>query len=91
MPAPPRPDMPGPQPVEETKVSNLSPAGKGAALFLQRSNGETGDSVFKFVMLLCGLSVLAMMVLIVYELMLRSGPPGTPSDLSSSLGAIGIR
>ena len=74
MPAPRRPDMPGPQPIAETKVSDLSPAGKATALFLQKSSGETGDSVFKFAMLLCGLSVLAMLVLIVYELMLRSGP-----------------
>jgi phosphate transport system permease protein len=74
MSAPLRPDMPGPQPVEATKVSGLSPAGKQALLFLREGTGETGDRIFKFTMLLCGLSVLAMMVLIVYELTLRSGP-----------------
>jgi phosphate transport system permease protein len=36
--------------------------------------GETGDSIFKIAMLLCGCAVLATLVLIVYELVLRSGP-----------------
>jgi phosphate transport system permease protein len=66
--------MPGPQPVEATKVSDASHGARQAALFLRESTGEIGDRIFKFTMLLCGLSVLAMMVLIVYELMLRSGP-----------------
>jgi phosphate transport system permease protein len=66
--------MPGPQPVEATKVSELSAKQREGAVFLRESSGEIGDRVFKFVMLLCGLSVLAMLVLIVYELMLRSGP-----------------
>jgi phosphate transport system permease protein len=65
--------MPGPQPVEATQVSGLPPAGKAAPL-LYGGGGETGDRVFKFAMLLCALSVLALLVLIVYELMLRSGP-----------------
>jgi phosphate transport system permease protein len=68
----PRPDMPAPQPVEATKVSSLPPAGKPAVHFLRGSNGETGDRVFKFAMLLCGLAVLGMLVLIVYELMRNS-------------------
>jgi phosphate transport system permease protein len=66
--------MPGPQPVEATKVSGLPPAEKQAAPLLRGGSGETGDRIFKFAMLLCGLSVLAMLVLIVYELTLRSGP-----------------
>ena len=74
IPALPRPDMPAPQPVEATKVSNLPPAGRQAALFLRVTTGETGDRLFKFAMLLCGLAVLATLGLIVYELMLRSGP-----------------
>ncbi len=41
---------------------------------LRGSSGELGDAIFKAAMLLCGLSVLAMLVLIVYELTLRSGP-----------------
>ncbi len=71
--APRRSDMPGPQPVEATKVSGLSPAARQAQPFLHGATGETGDHIFKFAMLLCGLAVLATLVLIVYELVLRSG------------------
>jgi phosphate transport system permease protein len=70
----PRPDMLAPQPVEVTKVSDLPPTGKQAAPPLRGTSGETGDRLFKFAMLLCGLAVLAMLGLIVYELVLRSGP-----------------
>jgi phosphate transport system permease protein len=69
----PRPDMPAPQPVEVTKVSSLPPAGSQAPLSLRGTTGETGDRIFKLAMLLCGLAVLGMLVLIVYELVLRSG------------------
>jgi len=65
--------MPAPQPVEATKLSSL-PAGRQAEPFLRGSRGETGDQVFKVAMLLCGLAVLATLALIVYELVLRSGP-----------------
>ena len=40
---------------------------------LRGASGETGDRIFKFAMLMCGLAVLGMLVLIVYELVLRSG------------------
>src|SRR5271169_2153991 len=70
----PRPDMPAPQPVEATKLSSLPEAGRQGEPFLRGSRGETGDRIFKVAMLLCGLAVLATLVLIVYELMLRSGP-----------------
>src|ERR1700675_3088198 len=73
LPARPRPDMPSPQPIESTKVSGLSTARIGSAHFF-RASGETGDQVFKVAMLLCGLAVLGTLVLIVYELVLRSGP-----------------
>jgi phosphate transport system permease protein len=66
--------MPTPQPVEATKVSGLPPTGGEVAPFLRGTSGETGDRIFKFAMLVCGLAVLAILVLIVYELMLRSGP-----------------
>jgi phosphate transport system permease protein len=69
----PRPDMPAPQPVEVTKVSSLPPAGRQAAPSLRGTGGETGDRIFKFAMRLCGLAILGMLVLIVYELVLRSG------------------
>ena len=68
-----RPNMRGPQPVEATKVSALPPTGARARLLLPAPTGETGDRIFKFVMLLCGLAVLATLALIVYQLVLRSG------------------
>jgi phosphate transport system permease protein len=69
----PRPDMPAPQPVEAKKVSELASDGRRAVKLLGPT-GEVGDQVFKIAMLLCGLAVLGTLVLIVYELVLRSGP-----------------
>jgi phosphate transport system permease protein len=66
--------MRGPQPVDATKVSALPPTGVRARSLLPATTGETGDRIFKFVMLLCGLAVLATLALIVYQLVLRSGP-----------------
>jgi phosphate transport system permease protein len=63
--------MPGPQPVEETKVTAKSEP--SAALLLNVSGGETLDRIFKGAMTACGLAVLAVLVLIVYELVTRSG------------------
>src|ERR1700751_4489756 len=64
-----RPDMPGPQPVAATKVTSMTaqvtPVGKA-------SDGELPDRVFRSAITACGLSVLALLVLIVYELMSRS-------------------
>jgi phosphate transport system permease protein len=66
-----RPDMTGPQPVELTKVTA---ARVSEAVPLSRaSSGEVPDRIFRFAMLACGLSVLGVLVLIVYELVLRSG------------------
>jgi phosphate transport system permease protein len=70
-PAFPRPDMPGPQPVEEAKV--MSPAAGRSSLLLHTSGGEFQDRIFQWAMTLCGAAVLGVLVLIVYELMLRSG------------------
>src|SRR5580658_7652254 len=70
----PRPDMPSPQPIDAVKVSDLRSHGKQPSLLVRGTSGETGDRVFKFGMLLCGLAVLATLGLIVYELVLRSGP-----------------
>jgi phosphate transport system permease protein len=61
-----------PQPIEETKLSQVSTGRKMS--ILSGSSGEIGDRIFKFVMLLCGLAVLGTLVLIVYQLVLRSGP-----------------
>lgn len=68
-----RPDMPGPQPVETNNVS-AGPVAVRPILPVRASSGETGDKIFKFAMLLCGLAVLGTLALIVYELILRSGP-----------------
>ena len=66
--------MPAPQPVEVTKVSTPPPAGQQARSGLRGENGEVGDRVFQLVMVACGLAVLGVLALIVYELVLRSGP-----------------
>jgi phosphate transport system permease protein len=69
----PRPDMPSPQPIEVTKVSDFSMQRKQASPSPQGGRRDVGDRVFRFIMLLCGLAVLATLALIVYELILRSG------------------
>src|SRR5580693_8638305 len=61
-----RPDMPGPQPVVETKV--MSPAAGRPSPLRRVSGGEVPDSIFRYAMALCGLAVLGVLVLIVYEL-----------------------
>src|SRR5580658_8570516 len=66
----PRPDMPGPQPVEQTKVTSASTVRE--APLLHTSGGEVQDRVFKSAMILCGLAVLGILGLIVYELVSRS-------------------
>lgn len=58
--------MPGPQPVEETKVTNV-PAHPAAPL-LHASGGEVPDRIFQSAMTACGLAILGILVLIVYEL-----------------------
>jgi phosphate transport system permease protein len=66
-PALPRPDMPGPQPIEGAKVTSapVSPA----TPLLRAAGGEIPDRIFKGAMTACGLAVLGMLVLIVYELL----------------------
>ena len=61
-----RPDMLGPQPVDATTVT--SAATQRAPLF-QTSSGEIPDRIFKSLITACGLAVLGVLVLIVYELM----------------------
>jgi phosphate transport system permease protein len=65
-----RPDMPGPQPVEHTKVTGA--LGAESALPLLRAPSELPDRIFQAAMLACGLAVLGLLVLIVYELVTRS-------------------
>jgi phosphate transport system permease protein len=62
-----RPDMPGPQPVEHTMVTSAV-AGQSTPL-LKASTSELPDRIFKAAMTTCGLAVLGVLVLIVYELM----------------------
>ncbi len=63
--------MPGPQPVAETKVTSV-PA-QGAASSLRGSGEEIPDRIFKSAMTACGLAVVGVLVLIVYELIAGSG------------------
>jgi len=58
--------MPGPQPVEGTKVTSVSAA--SAAPLLQAPGGEVPDRIFRSAMTICGLAILGVLVLIVYEL-----------------------
>ncbi len=58
--------MPGPQPVEGTKVT--SAAAQAATPLLKTSSGEVPDRIFKSAMTLCGLAVLGVLILIVFEL-----------------------
>ncbi|PYX27987.1 MAG: phosphate ABC transporter permease subunit PstC [Acidobacteria bacterium] len=60
-----------PQAVAQTKVT-AAPVARTTPL-LDASGGEFLDRIFWFAMLACGLAVLGILVLIVYELVLRSG------------------
>jgi len=62
--------MPGPQPVESTNVASTT--AQQVAL-LQSSSSEVPDRVFKSAITACGLAVLGVLVLIVYELLSGSG------------------
>ena len=65
-PAFPRPDMPGPQPVAGTKVTTEAVQ---RTPLLRSSGSNSADRVFKWAMTACGLAVLGVLFLIVYELM----------------------
>jgi phosphate transport system permease protein len=65
-----RPDMPGPQPVEENR---LKPDGaRRPARPLKEASGELPDRIFKYAMVACGLAVLGILFLIIYQLVARS-------------------
>jgi phosphate transport system permease protein len=66
-----RPDMPGPQPVEDSKVMPTTRAVEGR--LRNASSGEVPDRLFRAAMTACGIGVLGILVLIVYELVARSG------------------
>ncbi len=62
--------MPGPQPVDQEKV--ISTPGAESASPLLHAPSEVPDRIFQAVMMVCGLAVLALLVLIIYELVTRS-------------------
>jgi phosphate transport system permease protein len=66
-----RPDMPGPQPVEEKTLTAVNGATRGAPLLKDKSS-ELPDQIFKYAMIACGLAVLGILFLIVYQLIARS-------------------
>src|SRR5215469_8610373 len=66
----PRPNMPGPQPVEEKKVT--AAAEHEPSPLLRASSGDIPDHIFKATMTLCGLAVLGVLGLIVWQLVWRS-------------------
>jgi phosphate transport system permease protein len=64
-----RPDMPGLQPVAATKVTTSAPRPEP---LLRVSDGEMPDRIFKYLMVACGMAILGLLGLIIYELLLRS-------------------
>jgi phosphate transport system permease protein len=62
--------MPGPQPVEHMKVTDAPRAESAPSLLTAPS--EAPDRIFELAMLACGLAVLGLLGLIVYELVTRS-------------------
>jgi phosphate transport system permease protein len=66
-----RPDMPGPQPVEQKPLTAASGATRGVPLLKDKSS-ELPDQIFKYAMIACGLAVLGILFLIVYQLIARS-------------------
>jgi phosphate transport system permease protein len=66
-----RPDMPGPQPVEHSKLMTADGVTATAPL-LRTTSGEVPDRIFKYAMVACGLAILGILVLIIYQLVARS-------------------
>jgi phosphate transport system permease protein len=66
--------MSAPQPVEAMNVTSISSSRTQGLRLVLGGDGELGDRIFKLLMLLCGAAVLGTLVLIIYELVLRSGP-----------------
>jgi phosphate transport system permease protein len=56
----------GPQPAEKKTVANAGYLGN-------KTSGQTADRVFSFAMLACGITVLALVAVIVYELVSKGG------------------
>ena len=64
------PRLPGPQPVAKQEVASASRA--QAEPLIKAGSSQFADRVFYLAMLSCGLSVLALVALIVYELVTKS-------------------
>jgi phosphate transport system permease protein len=62
--------MTGPQPIEDSTLRTGTPARTG--LLRGASSGELADHTFRYAMLVCAAAVLGVLVLIVYELLVRS-------------------
>jgi len=67
-----RPDMPGPEAIERAEVTSVQ-RGRLGGLWRHASSGEVPDRIFQFVIVICGLAVLGILGLIIYELVVRSG------------------
>ena len=65
-----RPDMSGPQPVATSTVRTDAAESKP---LLHASGGEARDRIFQTAITACGLAVLGVLALIVYEMVARSG------------------
>jgi phosphate transport system permease protein len=65
------PRLPGPQPVAKSEVTATS--ADHAEPLIKAGNSHISDRIFYFAMLACGVCVLALVGLIVYELMASSG------------------
>ena len=65
-----RPDMPGPQPVAATNVTSI--AAQRTTPLANSGGGEIPDRVFRALITGCGLAVLGILALIVYQLVWRS-------------------
>jgi phosphate transport system permease protein len=64
------PRLPGPQPVEKPQVTDK--VGTHAEPLIKAGNSHISDGFFHMAMLACGISVLALVALIVYELVAKS-------------------
>src|SRR5437879_2747461 len=67
-----RPDTPGPETVEPAKLTSAQRLPRGVPW--RQTSSEIPDYIFKFAIICCGLAVVGILGLIVYELILRSGP-----------------
>ena len=64
------PRLPGPQPVDKSKVTDISRAQTGP--LIQSGSSRLADRAFYFAILACGLCVLALVGLIIFELVTKS-------------------